>query len=95
MVVEAKLPVSCMLQGTVTWEGLPNVLWAMNREKGLAMFFGTQLIPVGDKIANGLANSSNGRMIPASTAAVANRSSPRSLPLRLLLVGIRLIASLS
>lgn len=27
----------------------------MNREKKVGMFFGTQLLPVGDKIANGLA----------------------------------------
>ena len=57
LVVEAELPVSCMPKGTVTWEGLPNVLWAMNREKRLAMFFGTQLIPVGDRIANELATT--------------------------------------
>lgn len=49
---EEKLPLSRMPKGTVTWEGMPNVLWAMNREKGLAMFFATQLIPVGDKHAN-------------------------------------------
>jgi CubicO group peptidase (beta-lactamase class C family) len=55
LVVEEQLPVSCMPKGTVTWEGMPNVLWAMNREKGLAMFFATQLIPVGDRTSNGLA----------------------------------------
>lgn len=56
LVVEnEELPLSHMPRGTVTWEGMPNVLWAMNREKGLAMFFATQLLPVGDKKANELA----------------------------------------
>ncbi|KAG8165417.1 hypothetical protein KVR01_005692 [Diaporthe batatas] len=55
VVEEEKLPLSRMPKGTVTWEGMPNVLWAMNRERGLATFFATQLIPVGDKLANELA----------------------------------------
>ena len=55
LLAEAILPISLMPKGTVTWEGMPNVLWAMNREKRIGMFFGTQLVPVGDKIANGLA----------------------------------------
>ncbi|KAK1760009.1 beta-lactamase family protein [Echria macrotheca] len=41
--------------GTITWEGSPNVRWAVNREKGLALFFATQLIPFGDEKAHGLA----------------------------------------
>jgi CubicO group peptidase (beta-lactamase class C family) len=55
LIVEEQLSLSQMPRGTVTWEGMPNVLWAMNREKKLAMCFATQLIPVGDEIANGLA----------------------------------------
>lgn len=56
LVVEGEeLPLSRMPRGTVTWEGMPNVLWAMNREKGLGMFFATQLLPVGDRNANELA----------------------------------------
>ena len=55
LVVEDELPLSEMPKGTVTWEGMPNVLWAMNREKMLGMFFATQLIPVGDERANELA----------------------------------------
>lgn len=35
--------------GTVAWEGMPNVLWAVNRERGFAAFFGTQLVPFGDE----------------------------------------------
>ncbi|KAK0719327.1 beta-lactamase/transpeptidase-like protein [Lasiosphaeris hirsuta] len=45
LVVEGgTLPLSGMPVGTVTWEGMPNVLWAANRERGLAMFFATQLV---------------------------------------------------
>ncbi|CAK7216640.1 hypothetical protein SCUCBS95973_002875 [Sporothrix curviconia] len=57
LVVEGseELPVSGLPPGTVTWEGMPNVLWAMNRERKRAAFFATQLIPVGDPEANGLA----------------------------------------
>jgi CubicO group peptidase (beta-lactamase class C family) len=57
LVAEGELPLSHMPKGTVTWEGMPNVLWAMNREKRLGMFFATQLIPVGDEIANELATT--------------------------------------
>jgi CubicO group peptidase (beta-lactamase class C family) len=55
LVAENELPLSRMPRGTVTWEGMPNVLWAMNREKGLGMFFATQLLPIGDRTANELA----------------------------------------
>lgn len=55
VVEDGELPLSRMPTGTVTWEGMPNVLWAMNRQKGLGMFFATQLLPVGDKKANELA----------------------------------------
>ncbi|KAI7780291.1 hypothetical protein LA080_016138 [Diaporthe eres] len=55
VVEDEELPLSRMPRGTVTWEGMPNVLWAMNREKGVGMFFATQLLPVGDRNANELA----------------------------------------
>ncbi len=55
LVIEEQLSFSGMPSGTVTWEGMPNVLWAMHRTKGIGMFFATQLIPVGDKAANTLA----------------------------------------
>lgn len=54
---EDGIPRSGLPKGTVTWEGWPNVLWSLNREEGLAMFFGTQLVPIGDKAANDLATS--------------------------------------
>jgi hypothetical protein len=46
-----------MPAGTVTWNGMPNVIWAMNREKGLAMMFATQLLPVDDEKTVDLAMS--------------------------------------
>ncbi|KAJ6500514.1 beta-lactamase family protein [Mycena sanguinolenta] len=38
-----------MPAGTVTWNGMPNVVWAMHRARGVALLFGTQLIPVDDE----------------------------------------------
>lgn len=35
-------------KGTLTWSGMPNLLWSVNREKGLALFFATQVVPFGD-----------------------------------------------
>jgi CubicO group peptidase (beta-lactamase class C family) len=55
LVIERELALSGIPKGSVVWEGMPNVLWVMNRERGLAMVFATQLIPVGDKVANDLA----------------------------------------
>jgi CubicO group peptidase (beta-lactamase class C family) len=47
--IEEKIALSHLPPGTVTWNGMPNVVWAMHREKGLAMLFATQLLPVDDK----------------------------------------------
>ena len=49
LVVQEQLPFSHMPAGTVTWNGMPNVIWAMHREQGLAMVFATQLLPVDDE----------------------------------------------
>lgn len=49
LLAEEELPLSHLPSGTVTWEGMANVVWVMNRDKGLAMVFATQLIPVEDK----------------------------------------------
>jgi hypothetical protein len=46
--IEDELPLSPMPSGTVTWNGMPNVIWAMNKEKGIGMVFATQLLPVDD-----------------------------------------------
>jgi len=48
LVVEDQLPLSSFPKGTVTWNGYPNVVWAMNQDKGLGMLFATQLVPVDD-----------------------------------------------
>jgi CubicO group peptidase (beta-lactamase class C family) len=49
LVVEEELSLSHMPAGTVTWNGMPNVIWAVNREKSLGMIFATQLLPVDDE----------------------------------------------
>jgi CubicO group peptidase (beta-lactamase class C family) len=54
LMVEDELALSRMPSGTVTWEGWPNPVWAVNREKGLAVFFAVQVVPCGDVSANGL-----------------------------------------
>ncbi|OBT67444.1 hypothetical protein VE03_03022 [Pseudogymnoascus sp. 23342-1-I1] len=35
-------------KGSLNWGGLPSVLWMVDRERGLAMVWGTQLMPTGD-----------------------------------------------
>ncbi|KAH8661992.1 beta-lactamase/transpeptidase-like protein [Xylariales sp. PMI_506] len=54
LVIEDQLAVSGLPAGTVTWNGMPNVIWAMNREVGIGMVFATQLLPVDDPKAVGL-----------------------------------------
>ncbi|CAK7212515.1 hypothetical protein SEUCBS140593_001529 [Sporothrix eucalyptigena] len=49
------LPGSGMPAGTVTFEGLPNIIWTMNREKGRMMLFGNQLFSSYDVRAHNLA----------------------------------------
>lgn len=49
LTVEEKLPLSHMPAGTVTWNGMPNLIWAMHQEKGIGMMFVTQLLPVDDE----------------------------------------------
>ncbi|KAF2114717.1 beta-lactamase/transpeptidase-like protein [Lophiotrema nucula] len=41
-------------KGTLTWSGMPNLLWSVNRERGLALFFATQVAPWGDRKAQAL-----------------------------------------
>ena len=52
---EDTLPGSGLPKGTVAWEGLPNLVWTMNRETGRMMLFGTQLLPGYDIKAHNLA----------------------------------------
>ena len=35
-------------QGTMTWDGKPNLHWSINRRRGLALMFATQVLPSGD-----------------------------------------------
>ncbi|KAH6615400.1 beta-lactamase/transpeptidase-like protein [Boeremia exigua] len=35
-------------KATLAWTGLPNLLWSINRERGLALFIATQVMPWGD-----------------------------------------------
>jgi CubicO group peptidase (beta-lactamase class C family) len=36
-------------KGTLSWTGLPNLKWSVNRERGLATFFATQVAPWADR----------------------------------------------
>jgi hypothetical protein len=55
LVAEETLPLSHIPTGSVTWNGMPNVVWVMNREKGLGLIFATQLVPVDDPKTVGVA----------------------------------------
>lgn len=52
---DGTLPDSGIPKGTVAFEGQPNIIWTMNREKGRMMLFGTQLLPGYDVKAHNLA----------------------------------------
>jgi hypothetical protein len=49
LVAEDELPLSRIPVGTVTWNGSPNVIWTMNRQRVIGMIFATQLPPVDDE----------------------------------------------
>jgi hypothetical protein len=34
--------------GTLTWSGLPNLLWRIDRETGLVLFYAGNVLPFGD-----------------------------------------------
>lgn len=36
-------------KGTLSWSGMPNLAWNVNRERGLATFFATQVMPWNDE----------------------------------------------
>lgn len=48
------LPGTGIPKGTVAFEGLPNMIWTMNREKGRMMLFGNQILPDYDVIAHNI-----------------------------------------
>ncbi|KAF7952358.1 uncharacterized protein EAE97_001855 [Botrytis byssoidea] len=35
-------------KGTLTWSGMPNLLWSIDRESGLACFYASNVLPFGD-----------------------------------------------
>jgi CubicO group peptidase (beta-lactamase class C family) len=35
-------------KGTLTWSGLPNLLWTIDRDTGLALFYASNVVPFGD-----------------------------------------------
>jgi CubicO group peptidase (beta-lactamase class C family) len=35
-------------KGSLNWGGLPNLMWTIDRQKGVALFYGSQIIPAGD-----------------------------------------------
>lgn len=37
-------------KNSLTWNGMPNIGWYLNREKGLGGLFVTQVLPAGDPI---------------------------------------------
>jgi CubicO group peptidase (beta-lactamase class C family) len=38
-------------KGTMSWTGLPNLLWSVNRERGLALFISMQTLPWADRMS--------------------------------------------
>lgn len=49
LLTEGDVPASNLPARTLTWNGWPNVIWTVNRERGIATLFATQLVPVDDK----------------------------------------------
>ena len=43
--------------GTLTWGGLPNLKWFLNREHGIAAMYATQIMPAGDAKSNELSSA--------------------------------------
>jgi len=43
-------------KGTLSWGGLPNLKWFVNREKGVAAMYASQVLPPGDKLSTDLSN---------------------------------------
>jgi CubicO group peptidase (beta-lactamase class C family) len=38
--------------GTLSWSGLPNLLWTIDRKSGLSLFYASNLVPFGDQKAH-------------------------------------------
>lgn len=37
--------------GSMSWGGLPNLMWVIDRETGVALFYGSQLLPPADSVS--------------------------------------------
>ncbi|KAK5996481.1 Acyltransferase calJ [Cladobotryum mycophilum] len=57
LVVEEELPLSKLPRGTVIWDGMAKTIWAMNRDRGIAMFWAVQHLPYDDGKVDELAMS--------------------------------------
>jgi CubicO group peptidase (beta-lactamase class C family) len=44
-------------QGTLSWGGLPNLKWFLNREHGVAAIYASQVLPAGDGLSIELSNA--------------------------------------
>lgn len=49
LITEEYVPESHLPAGTLSWNGWPNLIWAINRQQGIATLFATQLVPVDDE----------------------------------------------
>jgi hypothetical protein len=49
IIIEDELPLSHLPAGFSDLNGMPDVVWAINQDRGLAMVFATQLLPVDDE----------------------------------------------
>jgi CubicO group peptidase (beta-lactamase class C family) len=50
-------PSAVLPQGTLSWGGLPNLKWFLNREHGVAAMYASQVVPPGDKKSIDLSNA--------------------------------------
>ncbi|RDW71663.1 hypothetical protein BP5796_07697 [Coleophoma crateriformis] len=41
-------------KGTIWWDGMANTIWFMDRETGTCAFYGSQVLPFGDKLTDAL-----------------------------------------
>ena len=55
LTIEEAISLSGMPAGTATWNGMPNLIWAIHQEKGMAIAFLTQVLPVDDEKTMNLA----------------------------------------
>ena len=57
LIFEDDVKCTGMPAGTMGFVGLPNILWAVNRERGLATMYASQVMPPGDRRSTKLASA--------------------------------------